>query len=110
MADSGISLLLGLLSIVTAISLFAASGFIHFIKGLIPEGKFATIFPYLSTGGVLLGMMMLVYSLVFFSDRPIIAPLTSVLFFLGALSMMLGAYKITKEIQSGDEAQAGTKK
>lgn len=103
MADEGMQLILALMSMATGFCFFATAAFAHFIKGMIKEGKFTIIFPYLSVGMVCLGLMMIVYIGVFLSDRPIVAPLTSVLFFCGAISMMLGAYKVTKAL---DEAQA----
>jgi len=110
-ATPGLDLINGLLAIGTAIALFAAGGFSVFIRMKLPERSYSVIFPYLSVGMMLLGFMMVAYSLIFFTHQEIVALMPTILFLAGTLVMMLGAYKVTEAlgVETAQKARAASK-
>jgi hypothetical protein len=115
----GIETLSGLAALVSALFLFAGSAYSMFIRMRIPVGKFSVIFPYLTMGTFMLGFMMVTYAIIFLLHLvEVVTYVTTIMFFLGTLIMMVGAYKVTLSFGGGpgpiqkaiDKGKAGIKK
>jgi hypothetical protein len=96
MVEITVDILAGLAAFVSALFLFAGSAYSMVIKGRIPVGKFSVIFPYLTMGSFMLGFMMVTYAIIFLAHLvEIITYVTTVMFFFGTITMMIGAYRVT---------------
>ena len=98
----GLDLINGALAFVTALILFSTAGFSMFIRMKIPEKRYSAIFPYLTVSMLLLGFMMVAYSIIFIAHMDVVVPVPTLLFFAGTATMMMGVYKVTEEL--GKEA------
>jgi len=100
--DLGLEFFSGLAAMVSALFLFAGSAYSMVIKSRIPVGKFSVIFPYLSMGSFMLGFMMITYAIIFlFHLVEVITFVTTIMFFLGTITMMIGAYRVTQSFSDG---------
>ena len=108
----GLDYINGILAFLTSIALFSAAGFSMFIRMKVPAKQYSVIFPYLTVGMLLLGFMMVTYSIIFIAHKEIVVALPTILFFAGTATMMLGAYKITEELgkEEAKKAQAAAQK
>jgi len=97
-ATPGLDYINSVLAFVTAIILFAAAGFSMFIRMKVPQQRYSIIFPYLTVGMLLLGFMMVSYSIIFMTHKDVVVPVPTLLFIIGTASMMYGAYKVTEEL------------
>jgi len=111
-ATPGLDYINGILAFLTAVTLFSAAGFSMFIKMKVPAKQYSVIFPYLTVGMLLLGFMMVTYSIIFIAHKEIVVALPTILFFAGTSTMMLGAYSITEELgkEEARKAQAAAQK
>jgi len=99
----GLEFFSGLAAMVSAMFLFAGSAYSMVIKSRIPVGKFSVIFPYLTMGSFMLGFMMVTYAIIFlFHLVEVITLVTTIMFFLGTITMMIGAYKVTLSFGDGE--------
>ena len=105
-STAGLDYINGILAFMTAIALFAAGGFSMFIRMKVPAKQYSVIFPYLTVGMLLLGFMMVSYSIIFLTHKEIVVALPTILFFAGTATMMLGAYKITEELGKEEARKA----
>lgn len=108
-ATPGLDYINGLLAFATAIILFVAAGFSMFIRMKVPQQRYSIIFPFLTVGMLLLGFMMVSYSIIFIAHKEVVVPVPTLLFIIGTATMMYGAYKVTEELGKEEARRARLK-